>query len=254
MIGIGGIDRAMRLLIKEPDKTAAETCSCGADVAQCPYWGVVLKALERRKPSNLTQRYQVALNVFERVYGPDVWPVDASKIHEPLLELAARELLALDLRVLHLTKDYRSAVVSMIDVKRRKKGRTRPAAMLAVEGAFRWWRENRKIEAAIHQAGVPSLNIGYEELCLGFDQTFRAIRDFAGVEPDEELSLKIGAKPSHLFIGNRMRRQEEKSTLTYDYRWLTRSEWFAPSLLLPMVHARNRQWVYSRGGIKPFTR
>jgi hypothetical protein len=64
----------------------------------------------------------------------------------------------------------------------------------------------------------------------------------------------MGARQSHLFIGNRMRRQEEKATLSYDYRWLTRSEWFLAGLLLPMVHHGNRKWVYRGGGVTPFTR
>ncbi len=255
LIGISGIDRAMKMLVDEKDreKTAGMPCSCGASVRECVYWGKVLQALEGgERPTNLAQRYQLALSVFEDVFGPDVWPVDASKIKEPLYALAGQNLFPLDLRVIHLSKDYRSAITSMIDLKRRKGGNRRPGPLLAVEGGWRWWWENRKIDRCLRQTALPTLRVGYEELCLGFANTLGRICEFAGSEPARDLTPEIHTTQSHLFIGNRMRRQEEKATLLYDYRWLTRREWFAAALFWPHLHHCNTRWVYSAHSTRVF--
>ena len=248
MIGLGGIDRAMRMLLKDREKTATESCSCGSSVRDCVYWGEVLKRSESTRPKNLIDRYALALDTFESVFGPEKLPVDSSKIKEPIFELSSAKELNLDLRVVHLAKDIRTATISMIDTKRRKKGTSRPGLIMGFESAWRWWRENSKLQRCGEDTGVPLFNLGYEELCLSFDRAFGALCEFSGTSHDSEQSLRIGESTSHLFIGNRMRNEGEKAELRYDYRWFTRSEWKLPLIMIPALQRSNKRWVYSNGG------
>ncbi len=144
-------------------------------------------------------------------------------------------------------------MISEIDSRRRKGGRSQPALVTALVTALRWWRENEKLEACLHETRLRRKALGYEELCLGFDQAFAAVCELLGLDP-VTLTAEVPRAKSHMFIGNRMRMQEEKGTLRYDGRWLTRREWMAPAVFLPFVLSRNRAWVYSNNIFGVFTR
>lgn len=252
MIGLGGIDRATTMLVKSPEKTQASECSCGASVRDCRYWGSVAAKLAKGDATSRIDRYRVVLEEFESTFGASMLPVDSSKIKEPIIDLAAANDLNLDLRVVHLTKDFRTAVISTIDTKRRKKGTKAPGAYLALKAAHKWLRENGKLERCLKQTKVAHFNLGYEELCLNFNDAFGALCEFAGADHDPDQSLHMNDSTSHLFIGNRMRKQSEKAELRYDHRWFSRREWLAPAVLMPLVHRGNEKWVYADGGTKAF--
>jgi hypothetical protein len=250
MIGLGGIDSVMQWMVRAPGEVAAQICSCGETVEGCPYWKEVLAAAHASPPRTLVERYDLALAVFERVFGPAAWPVDASQIRQPLTALAGQP--NLDLRVLFLARDFRSAVVSIVDLKRRRKRLRRPGFLLALEAAWRWRRENARIVAALRQTGLPRLPIGYEELCLSLGPTFGRTCAFLEVTPCQP-SREVHAGSSHSFVGNCMRKQSSKAQMIYDYRWMTRRDWWLPGLLLPGLGRCNRDWVYANGGDKVFS-
>jgi len=252
MIGLGGIDRATKMLVESPEKTQASECSCGSIVRDCRYWGSVAARLAKGDTTKRIDRYRVALEEFESTFGTSMLPVDSSKIKEPIIDLAAAKDLDLDLRVVHLAKDFRTAVISAIDTKRRKNATKSPGAYLALKAAHKWLRENGKLERCLKQNNVEHFNLGYEELCLNFNYAFGALCEFAGADHDPHQSLRINDSTSHLFIGNRMRNQSEKAELRYDYRWFSRREWMAPAVLLPLVYRGNAKWVYTGSGIKAF--
>jgi hypothetical protein len=250
MIGLGGIDQVVRWMERAPDEVAAQLCSCGEPVGRCPYWSEVLAAVRASPPRTLVERYELALLVFERVFGPAAWPLDASQIRQPLGALAGQP--NLDLRVLFLARDFRSAVISIVDLKRRRKSLRRPCFFLAMEAAFRWRRENARIAAALRQTGLPRLPIGYEELCLSLNPTFARICAFlevAAFQPTRD----VHAGRNHSFVGNGMRQQSSKARMIYDYRWMTRSDWWLPALLVPGLLQCNRDWVYASGGDQIFS-
>lgn len=249
MIGIGGVDRAMKLISTEREKTATGLCTCGKTVQTCPFWSQVLAASASKPPRNREERYRMALAVFAEVFGPDAWAADSSKHVDPLPDLATYD--GIDVRVVHLVKDFRSATISAIDLKRARKNVRRPAWLLGIEAAHRWCRENGKIRTCLSRTGFPFLSVGYEELCLAPNRIFSVIANFLEVEA-AEIPPTIAGSRSHLFIGNAMRRDQEKAQLLYDYRWFSRWDWRVASLVMPWLAARNRDWVYTNQISKVF--
>ena len=245
MIGLGGIEEVTRRIGCTPGEVAGQLCSCGVAVGVCPYWKEVLAAAATLRPRTTVDRYRVALDVFARVFGPEVWAVDATQIHEPLADLAGQP--DFDVRVLSLVRDFRSAIVSIVDLKQRRRPRLRPRFFLAMEAALRWRRENGRIAVAVRDTGLPCLPVGYEEYCLSFDASFERICAFLGITPFQP-TREVHAGCNHSFVGNDMRKQAAKARVSYDYRWLTRSDWWLPSLLVPGLHRRNLEWVYAYGG------
>ena len=251
MIGLGGLEKVMCWIERAPEEVTRQICSCGEPVGSCPYWGEVLAAVESQRPRTVVERYRVALDVFAEVFGPEVWAVDAAQVHEPLRELAGRP--DFDLRVLSLTRDFRSSIVSIVDLKLRRKTLRRPRFCLAMEAALRWRRENGRIDAAVRKTGLPSLPVGYEEFCLSLEASFSRICGFLGIAPFQP-TREVHAGHNHSFVGNDMRKQSSKVRLCYDYRWMTRSDWWLPGLLVPGLHRRNLEWVYAHGGDEIFSR
>jgi len=251
VIGLGGVDRAVQMLIAEPEKTGERRCTCGALTRDCPYWGLVAAKIPEKKPVSVIERYRLALDLFAEVFGDQAWPVDAGQIKEPLYTLAGQKWL--DLRVVHLARDVRSSMISEIDSRRRKHRGSRLNIIVAMTAALRWWRENEKLVACLQETRLPNRLLGYEEICLGFPEVFSGIYEFLGLKP-VPMSASVPRPNSHMFIGNRMREQEEKSNLKYDGRWLTRREWLPPCLLLPFLLSRNRRWVYANNVFSVFTR
>lgn len=240
LIGLGGIERSVALLA-DPKTAPDLNCTCGVPAGACPYWGKVAAQLPAGKRLAQAERYRLALKVFPEVFGPDAWPVDSSKHVEQLATL--RALPDLDLRVLHLIKDVRSNAISAIDRARRKKGTRRPGWLLSIENFHRWHRENEKIDTAVARLGVPTLRVGYEELCLKPEQTMAHIATTLGL-PDEPVSLSLESSRSHLIVGNRMREQPGKQQLRYDNRWFSRSEWLPAAVLFRRAMRYNQRHVY----------
>ena len=52
---------------------------------------------------------------------------------------------------------------------------------------------------------------------------------------------------NHSFVGNDMRKQASKSEVSYDYRWMTRADWWLPGLMVPGLRELNRALVYANG-------
>jgi hypothetical protein len=247
MVGLGGIDRAVQVLAealeaKDDKKLHKLPCTCGVNATECPYWGPVAKEVSPRNWRDRRVRYELALEVFERVFGPEAWPVDSSKHVEPLDDV--HRISGLDLKVIHVIKDVRSLTASFIDQARRNKARTRPGPILAIEYFHRWLRENRKIEQALSHHKISTQRIGYEEACLAPESTMKTISGFVGV-PVEKGSLQLRESRSHLIVGNRMRGQEEKQTLRYDHRWFARRDWLLAAFLMPHILRYNSTAVYS---------
>ena len=247
MVGLGGVDRAVQILAealaaKDEKKLQKLPCTCGVNATECPYWGAVAQAAPTRDLKERRARYELALEVFDRVFGNAAWPVDSSKHVEPLEDV--RRVEGLDLKVIHVIKDVRSLTASFIDQARRNKAKTRPGPLLAIEYFHRWLRENRKIERALEAARLPTQRVGYEEACLAPEVTMKTISTFLDL-PIETGSLQLRESRSHLIVGNRMRGQEEKQTLRYDHRWFARRDWLLAAFLMPHILRYNSRAVYS---------
>ncbi|MHA3771573.1 hypothetical protein ACXR0O_08555 [Verrucomicrobiota bacterium sgz303538] len=256
LVGLGGIDRSVRLLSealegKDTKKLQKLRCTCGTAATECRYWGEVARRIPSHDVSNRRAQYELALSTFPNVFGEDAWPVDSSKHIEPLDDLC--KINGLDLKVVHLIKDVRSLTASFIDQARRHKGNTRPGALLAIEYFLRWRRENGKIDACLTRNHLPVQRVGYEEVCMAPEVIMGAVSGFLGL-PAEPGSLTFDQSNSHLIVGNRMREQEEKQTLRYDHRWFARRDWIPAAVLLPQILRYNTRAVYSNGSDAMWTK
>jgi hypothetical protein len=244
MIGLGSIDKGVRTLAEDPAKTSHIYCSCGSPVVECPYWSGFVRDPDRLKGAGFSDRYSEAIRLFRRVFGSGKWMVDSSKL--PDLVEQIHSIKNTDLRALHMCRDFRSSIVSAVDLKRSRKGVSRPGWLIGIEAAIRWHRRNTSIQGILEKNRIPHLVFGYEEMCLGLPRF--AVRLGAFLETDTVTPpATIAGSKSHLITGNAMRRQKEKEDLAYDYRWFSRTDWIPASLLMPWLHACNRRWVYSNG-------
>ena len=242
VVALGEVRLQIGKIRRDPAKAGEGTCGCGARIADCDLWGRFIK--ERAASAVPVEDLQLVARILRELHGPDVVMVDASKIREPIEELAAHRVLPV--RVIHLSRDYRSWIVSAADLRRRKGKSVRPGWWLGFEGARRWVRENRKLERAIAASGFPSMLLGYEELVLAPERAWPELWRFLDL-PAGPVPRDVSGARNHIFSGNRMRENEDRRAVSYDKRWFTRSEWRACSMLLPQIASLNRRWTYSHG-------
>lgn len=240
VVALGEVRLQIGKLRRDTRKAGDGWCGCGERVRDCSLWGRFLDGLvPGAKPVDDLYR---AVRIARDLHGPDTVLVDASKIREPIEEMStARQF---PVKVIHLSRDYRSWIVSAADLRRRKGKQLRPAWLLGLEGARRWVRENRKLEKAIAASPFDSLRLGYEELVLAAPQIWPKLWEFLEL-PDGGVPRDIGGARNHIFSGNRMREDAARRAVSYDDRWLKRREWSAASAVMPGLGAFNRRWTYS---------
>ena len=249
MVALGEVNLQLRRMRREKERLSSQICGCGVPVPECALWGRVLKELPPSADEG--KDYDLVWRVFCQLYGPGIHPVDASKIKEPLLTLARTG--GREVRVIHLTRDYRSAVTSDVIRQLKEQHRWRPRWLLSMEKARRWLRENRKLDRAIEETGFPALRLGYEELLFSPERSWNSLWKFLEVPPGNFAHDTAGSR-NHIFIGNRMRSESHKIDISYDTSWFTSEDWLLSMLLIPGVLEGNRRWVYSNGVFGPWVR
>jgi hypothetical protein len=242
VVALGEVRLQIEKIRRDAAKAGEGACGCGARIGDCELWGRFIK--ERAASPGPVEDLLLVARILRELHGPDVVMVDASKIREPIEELAAARVSPV--RVIHLSRDYRSWIVSAADLRRRKGKSIRAGWWLGFEGARRWVRENRKLERAIAASGFPSMPLGYEELVLGADQAWPALWRFLDL-PSAPVPRDVAGARNHIFSGNRMREDQDRRAVSYDSRWFTRSEWRLCSMFLPQMASLNRRWTYSHG-------
>jgi hypothetical protein len=167
--------------------------------------------------------------------------VDSSKQLSGIVSL--KGLPELNLLVLHNLRDVRAFTISMIDNAIRKNSRVSLPEMLFLE----WYRSNRSVCNEVSKVqGRPPLRITYEALCFETETAADRVAAYLGDRYiDPAADLKSG--PSHIISGNRFRLCDaDKTNISYDCRWFSRSEWLRPYVLMPMVRRYNeeclREW------------
>jgi hypothetical protein len=237
------------------------TCTCGASVPECQFWGPVLREIGPLEQSlSLSGRYAIFLARVRELYGPDTVAVDSSKY---LVALdALRELtMPVDLRVLFLVRDVRGWVSSSRKAARRRK--EIPYRTLFSREIRRHWRaylrhnvlrsfpfwlplewyiRNRRIESHLHRSSVSYEGVSYEQLATETDATLRQILSFIG-EPSAALSE--GAR-SHLVRGNRMALEKVGPAIRYDSGWRDDRWSRYEAMVWPFVAQKNDEWVYGK--------
>jgi hypothetical protein len=241
-IGLGELALVAR---KGPSGLAAlreELCSCGNTMDSCVFWKPVLNRIAAQQPVSFQQTFEIIVNLFAEIFGPEKTIVDSSK-YLPNLKWIHENHQA-QIKVLHVIRDVRSFVVSQIDNQQRK---GRPYSYRSrFEFFWRWYAGNRRIGEYLKEENLPHLRLGYEEFCFYPDVIAEKICDFLGVQFHSDM-LSPGVSESHSVLGNRMRHQATKKKIRYDHRWMTRNEWVIPSLIFRKVMRFNSLYSYSDG-------
>ena len=166
--------------------------------------GFLLMPRARQRRSKLLGRNEAFARVITEAKGCRTF-LDATKIPERVALL--RRLSGFELSVLHLVRDPRAVVHSMI----RNQGAD-------VEAAARSWSEvNRRSERAA--ALVPAtrrLRLRYEDLCAAPAAALQVVTHFLGLEPFA--APPTGTVREDHVIGNRMRLAPIAS-ITLDESW-----------------------------------
>jgi hypothetical protein len=237
-----GLGQVWNVLTEDAAQTRRRQCSCGASAPDCTFWSPIL---DRVKAGDLSyaDRYRIILDNVDRLYGPGTAVIDSSKLVSPL-GILAQEIPNVLLTVVHNIKDVRPFTISMLDNSERKGYRQESPEMIF----YRWHRDNRRAQAtATRLMQQPPVRVTYEGLCLATEAVADRLEKFLGdsfIDPHAPLD----SGQAHIISGNRVRLATpgKLGHLSYDYRWLTRSEWLRPYFLMLPVRRYNeeclREW------------
>ena len=226
-------------------------CTCGELVADCPIWGEYLEWLsvhdhlsDLEKFLALISRVQTrGLTETMGAHNASLrWIVESYQADVALPGPLKQALHPRPVKVLFLVRDVRSWVHSEA---RRTKGKRRCAALRAV---LRWWRVNRRLERELKASGCDLLTLGYEEMALAPEATFRRVSDWLELPYDGSMLTPGVATRSHIVSGNRMRNDPERtSRIVYDGTWLASSSpVLRAALAWPPLATMNRRLVYGQ--------
>ena len=245
-----GLGQIWTVLAEAPEQRRLRQCSCGLPAPECPVWGPIVDRLAQLpEAAPGIERYKLVLEQAAMLFGPDTAIIDSSKNPASLGEIALA-FPGLDIKVLHNVKDVRAFTISTLDNAARKGRR----AGLPETIFWQWYRDNRRFgDVAAKAIGRTPLRVLYEGLCLSTDKMTARINADLGADYID-VAVPLDAGHTHIISGNRTRLPEagESKQLTYDYAWLSRSEWLRPYALLPMVRRYNEQNLRDLG--KTFAR
>ncbi len=229
IVGLGEISAVFN---KENQKALFEksTCSCGKKGADCDFW----KNLRDVSSSDKTveEKYRQLIDVFNEKYGDEMILLDSSKNSYSYLQFLNKEY---DLRIIYLTRDYRSWVYSRFI-------RTRKPMLFLI---LRWYLENKKLLYVLKKYGVKINYIGYEELAMYPELILKKICKFLNIGFSKELLVPDNTK-SHIINGNISRTDKEKRQgFFYDLRWMTSGRLARFLSIFSVFNRFNKKLVYS---------
>lgn len=233
-------------------------CSCGALVKNCPFWGDVTTRVHAHEDElDLTKRYSIFLDCFERLYGNESVPIDSSKFIDALRALQALGS-DIDVRVLFTVRDVRGWISSSRKAALRK--RELPYGSIFSAGfmkrwkpylrynilrqlpfwlPFEWYIRNNRILRFLFKHRFPVWQLSYEQLNFDTENTLAEIFSFIGLTSSPQISHE-----AHIVRGNRMAFEASSTAIRYDSDWLSDLLPQYEAMALPFVMAKNRKWVY----------
>jgi len=162
--------------------------------------------VERRRLTALVARNEAFIESVFETAGGHVF-LDTSK--DRLRLRTMRRFSTLDVKVIHLVRDVRGVVASLV-----RRGRDLDAR----EAARQWVKLHERIEVGL--SGLPAatvIRIRYEDVCRDTASTLRRVWEFCGVDPNAGASADLRGSPQHL-VGNQMR-LNNLLEIRIDERW-----------------------------------
>ena len=271
-------ETAIKPRIRREGRAAAQPCSCGSLVQDCPFWqsifyrvatqGVqldgtswstdyrfenrwldamltretsleMLRWLRRRVP-RLVPAYRARVARIDRV---NVAFIDAVLSHRNAsVFLDGTKLLT---RLSHLLRipELNVKVVRLVRDVRGFAASAKSRGLSTVEAAQVWHKDQRAIARLLRTLPADAaLLIRYEDLCAQPGPTLQRLWAFCGVRPFEAPS-SVQASDHHI-LGNRMR-MEDTITIRLDDSWRTRLTPGEHRQVLTVAGAMNRAMGYA---------
>ena len=234
-------------------------CSCGALVAECPFWDAVEGELgatdaaeaetqEARQWRVVSQRNLPLLPmrplrtkgfaedlagflaVRERLYrailkaGDGTVVVDSTKIPRFALALARSD--RFDLRIVHLVRDSRASAYSWVRPKSAPTPDDPDARMQARRAAqvSAWWMVSNPLTELLRLQGKPYLRVRYEDYVRDLEPWTAKVLDFAGIDarPVGLSGSEVTFTGDHLIAGNPIRKRMGTTQIRPDDEWKTK--------------------------------
>jgi len=216
------------------------TCSCGKKGCDCSFWKDVRSLSESN--SSTEDKYLQMLEMFYKKYGDETILVDSSKNSYPYLNILNEKF---DLRIIYLTRDYRSWVYSRF---------TRVKTPLIIL-FLRWFAENKKLLHVLNKQDFKIMKVGYEELAFFPDFILQKITDYIDI-PFSDLMVSPANTKSHIINGNIARAdKQKKEKFYYDSKWLVSGKLSFVAAFFFFLQKLNNKLVYSnimKGKVKAF--
>jgi hypothetical protein len=261
LIGLGEIYKVIGFSAKQLDGERSMRCTCGQKINDCQFWSPAFDELKKHAELNLRDKYQLLLDVFQKVFGEDYYLVDSSKYNTPLSLLT--NLDTVQLSVIHLIKDVRAFTVSHRDaLPAELKYKVFPTLFgspsisqtlygLSIKSPgylfWKWYLRNRAAQSRIKNVSTNSISVSYEEIALATETSMLRLFAFLDLALPKNMSASPANTQSHIFMGNHMIADSQKMrAIRYDNRWQSRSDWKAAARLFPTIMAYNSEQVYTR--------
>lgn len=240
-------------VLREPtDKWFNDTetlCSCGEVAGNCAFWGKVLTRIQKTLPStsikydDLAAKYDIVVDVFNELYGDELYIVDTSKGDKHLQYMIQSN--KVEPQAFFLVRDVRSYVNSQMKTaaKQNRKG------LKKIKGHawfqyLKWYLNNKKRLNALKELNIPTITLGYEEFCFETETVLQQLCQFAEISSSEKMGSLEGAK-HHILVGNRLRLDDKKlSGIRYDGSWLKNNKLNLPAMLFRFIMKFNAKNVY----------
>lgn len=240
IFGLGEVTPIINIYLSGKQKLNLRKCSCGAYAQDCSVWSEIIALWEHKKISNHDDAYQAILECVRQKQGSQAFIVDSSKLSglSSINSLSA----IIDFKVIHVVKDVRAFVYSIIQ---RKKGQGKQVHLIHILKMFRsWYFNNKRIENQLKELSVKYTQISYKEFCLRTDQTTKILSSFLKVDFVNS-EYKTSFSNHHILRGNRMKNiKNEEFNIRYDDKW-AQSRWLNIFLyVLPSIRRMNNQLVY----------
>ena len=225
-------------------------CGCGDLITNCLFWSQIIKELKMLTKENTISNYSRVFDIFSENSGCDII-IDSSKTPAALKVLAS--INEIDLHVIHLIRDFRPWLISMIDKDNREMSRKqivnnkpfyyRYANNIKKNRIYysnHWYTTNKKIEKFILNNKIKVTSITYDSFALNPKESIIYLSKEIGFEYSSDM-LELKKRNYHSILSNRMRFcEEDKRQIKYDYRWFHRNEWLLPFLISKSIRKYNK--------------
>lgn len=182
------------------EKTGLE-CSCGAELKDCSFWktqSIVQKG--NQKPKKFQEGYTEILKQVQALEKEII--IDSSKkmsVLEEILELEKDGLV--DVKVIHIVKDFRSYMQSMRNLFKRHNRFARPHFLMG----WRWYKQLKQMEKYLDENKIDHIQVSYEKFCFQTKEVLKEIADFADLDVNNFTFLNTPC--SHVMFGNRTKKR-----------------------------------------------